>query len=111
MKKTKGQKEIVDDILPKLEDDETAKKLERIFKLHGAAKEHDKLVNEVKDTVKGFVLCLSETDKEVGKLRIGDFVIPFSVTKVEAKQVSFPRKAGTKVNVKFAIEEEKEEDE
>jgi hypothetical protein len=95
MKKKDGQKNIVENLYPTLIDKETEKKLAQIEIHSEAAKIYNDLMAEVKDTIKGFVLGLSESDQEVGKLQCGDFILGFKVTK--------------RVRIKFGKEEEKEE--
>lgn len=107
MRKKRGQKDMVEDLLPTLKDKKTEKKLAQIEGLSEQAKTHNDLLAEVKETIKGFVLGLSEDDQEVGKLQCGDFVLGFKVTRTEETEVEFVRKAGKRVRIKFGKEEEK----
>ena len=107
-KKSGGQTEIVDDLLPEMKNEEVVKKVDRIFEIIDVGKEYNKLRNEVTEIVKGFVINLGKADQEVGRVRIGDHVLPFGITDVEATPVSFKRKGGKKVNLRFAPEKEDE---
>jgi hypothetical protein len=109
MKNKGGQKAIVPDLYPTLKDEETEKKLAQIEELSEAAETHKELMAEVKDTIKGFVLGLSEDDQEIGKLQCGNFEVRFRVTKTEEMDVEFTRKAGKRVRIKFGKEEEESE--
>ena len=108
MRKKGGQKEIAGDLLPTLKDKETEVKLAQIEIHSEAAKTYNELMAEVKETIKGFVLGLSEADQEVGKLQCGDFVLGFKVSKTEETEVEFVRKAGKRVRIKFGKEEKEE---
>lgn len=110
MKKKRGQKEIVGDLLPTLADKETEKKLAQIEELSEKAKVYNDLMAEVKETIKGFVLGLSEDDQEVGKLQCGDFILRFKVTEGKETEVEFTRKAGKRVRIKFGKEEKESEE-
>jgi len=108
LKKSGGQKEFVADMLPELKDDETAEKLDRVYELRDDAREYNKALSDVKDVVKGFVLGLKPEDQAVGKVRIGDYVLPFTVKDEEETDVSFVRGGKKKVLIKFKPEEEEE---
>lgn len=113
MQKIDGnQQEMVDDLLPKIDDEELEGKLDLCYKLRADALNYNKTLKEVKDKIKGFVLALSKQDQEVGKVKIGDFIIPFSTKQVEEEEVSYITNAGTKVRLKMGLEDSdgKEED-
>jgi hypothetical protein len=110
MKKKGGQKAIVGDLYPTLADKETEKKLAQIEVHSEAAKIYNDLMAEVKETIKGFVLGLSEDDQEVGKLQCGDFILRFKVTEGKETEVEFTRKAGKRVRIKFGKSEEEDKD-
>ena len=109
MKKSGGQKELVDDMLPELKDDETARKLDEMYPLDEDAKRHAKLKREIKESIKGFVLGLKVEDQAVGRVRIGDYVLPFTVKDEEETDVSFTRGGKKKVLIRFKPEDDEEE--
>ena len=110
MQKLGGQAELIPENLPELQDEEVADKLEKIWKLRPMAKEHDKLMREVKEVIQGWVLGLPKADQNAGQMKCGDFVLPFSVEKKEAEHVEYDTKGGKKVKLKFAPQSEKEEE-
>ena len=111
MKKTGGQQELVEGAIPELKDnvDEVVEKLDRIYSLHEDAKVFRKLSKEVKETIKGFVLGLSEEDQAIGRVKVGGYELPFSVTEEKETPVSFTRGGKKKVSLKLAPEDEDEE--
>lgn len=110
MKKTGGQKELVTGLIPTMKDEngETKAKLDEMYPLRPDAKRHNKLEREIKETVKGFVLGLSEKDQAIGQVRIGEYVLPFSVSDEKETPVSFTRGGKKKVLIRFKPEEEEE---
>jgi len=99
MKKLGGQKELVDDNYPVLENEELAAKLEEMYTLYEPAKQFRKLNGEVKEAVKGFVLTLSPEDRGAGNLKCGDFIVPFKITEAKPEDVNYTTKGGTKVKL------------
>lgn len=108
MKKLGGQKELVKGNLPELKNKEVAQKLEQIWKLRDSAKTHDRLLKEAKEAIQGWVLGLPKKDQNIGQLRCGDFVLPFTIETKEPTPVSYETTGGKKVKVKFAPEHEDE---
>jgi len=110
MKKTGGQKELVKDVIPVLEDGETETKLAEITELYDDAKQYRKLHKEVKEIIQGFVLGLPEKDQAIGRLRCGEFILPFKVVDKEEKERNFVVPAGKKVTFRLKPDEEGEEE-
>jgi len=99
----KSQLELVQ-MYPVLDDPNTAEKLEEIELLHEPAKRHRKLTGEVKAIIGGHVLSLSEQDQKAGYLRVGEFLVPFTVEMTKESDVSFTRGGKTTAKLKLAPE-------
>jgi len=106
MRRLNGQVELMADNYPTLEDEDLAADLERADRLREGATEYQGLMKGIKEKVKGFVLGLAEEDRGVGKVRVGDFLIPFTLKEEEEQEVEFTRGGGTKVTLKLKPEED-----